>query len=139
MPGTLKLDGAVDGVLISHPHQDHFGLLGGIPSHWPVYCGEATAKLMTITADIMGKHIGTKLGSWYSGRPMVIGAFTVTPYLIDHSAFDAYMLLIDIAISMKAKTMVPVHGTAWDSGTEGFPHISRLTDGQPLVVCSPKP
>jgi ribonuclease J len=28
-------------------------------------------------------------------RPLQIGSFTVTPFLVDHSAFDAYALLIE--------------------------------------------
>ena len=97
LPSTLNVNAAVDGVLVSHPHQDHFGLLDEVPAHWPVYCGEATAKLMAITANIMGKSIDTDFQFWRSGQPMKVGTFTVTPYLTDHSAFDAYMLLIDVA------------------------------------------
>ncbi len=29
-------------------------------------------------------------------RPFPIGPFVVTPFLIDHSAFDAHMLLIEV-------------------------------------------
>ncbi len=36
------------------------------------------------------------------------------------------------AMSMKAKTMVPIHGLAWDSALEGFPPITRLQDNEPL-------
>ena len=33
---------------------------------------------------------------WHSGsKPFAIGPFTVTPFLTDHSAFDAYMLLVE--------------------------------------------
>jgi ribonuclease J len=33
---------------------------------------------------------------WKSGAALQIGPFTVTPFLIDHSAFDAYMVLIEV-------------------------------------------
>lgn len=82
-------------VLISHPHQDHYGLLDEVPEDWPVYCGAASEKLMRITAGITGKTIDRSFIHWASGEPTQIGSFTVKPILTDHSAFDANMLLID--------------------------------------------
>jgi ribonuclease J len=38
------------------------------------------------------------------------------------------------ANAMKPKTMVPIHGVAWDTDVEGFPPITRLVDGQPLEL-----
>ena len=32
LPKSLDLAGAMDGVLISHPHQDHYGLLEDVPA-----------------------------------------------------------------------------------------------------------
>jgi len=97
LPTSLDLDSSVDGVLVSHPHQDHYGLLEEVPSHWPVYCGEATAKLMRITSSIVGKTIERDFRYWKSGQACAVGAFTVTPFLTDHSAFDAHMLLVEVA------------------------------------------
>lgn len=82
-------------VLISHPHQDHYGLLNEIPACWPVYCGAATEKLMRVTAAITGGQIERSLHHWRSGEPKNIGPFRVTALLTDHSAFDAHMLLIE--------------------------------------------
>ena len=45
---SLDLTIPVDGVLISHPHQDHYGLLEEVPKSWPIFCGEATAKLIRL-------------------------------------------------------------------------------------------
>ena len=84
-------------VLISHPHQDHYGLLEEIPQNWPVYSGEASEKLMRLTAGITGKTIGQSFSHWRSNEPVQIGPFEVTPFLTDHSAFDAFMLLIEVA------------------------------------------
>jgi len=97
LPESLDRNGNIDGILISHPHQDHYGLLEEVPQHWPVYCGEAAGKLMRLTANIFGKQIPIVFNHWQSGNPIVIGPFTVTPFLTDHSAFDAYMLQIDVA------------------------------------------
>ncbi|MBP7816187.1 MAG: MBL fold metallo-hydrolase [Phenylobacterium sp.] len=96
LPRTLDLTAPLDGVLISHPHQDHYGLLEETPADWPVYCGEATTKLIRLTSGIFGKPIERDFRPWISGQPSQVGPFTVTPYLTDHSAFDAHMLLIGI-------------------------------------------
>ena len=83
-------------VLISHPHQDHYGLLSEIPDDWLVWTGEASARLITITGEIASKAEGRSLKTWSSrSGSFAIGPFEVTPILTDHSAFDAYMLLIE--------------------------------------------
>jgi ribonuclease J len=96
LPISLDLNAAVDGVLISHPHQDHYGLLEDVPAGWPIYCGVATERLIRLSAAIFGKELPHAFHPWKSGAPFEIGPFTVTPFLTDHSAFDAYMLLIDV-------------------------------------------
>jgi len=95
LPKTLDIRQAVDGVLISHPHQDHYGLLEELPSDWPVYSGRWAGRLMQLTAKIFGEVPALDYRHWESGTPIQIGAFRVTPLLTDHSAFDAYMLLIE--------------------------------------------
>lgn len=94
LPNTLDLQRPAH-VLISHPHQDHYGLLNEIPRDWPVFCGAATEKLMGITADITGGKIEQDVRHWEAGRSSTIGPFKVTALLTDHSAFDAHMLLIE--------------------------------------------
>lgn len=50
-PPTLDTTTPVDAVLLSHPHQDHYGLLGELPADWPVYCGAACEKLLAQLAS----------------------------------------------------------------------------------------
>ena len=83
-------------VLISHPHQDHWGLVEELPPTWPIWTGASSAKLIAITGDVARRPLTRKLKTWNSrSGPFAIGPFTVTPYLTDHSAFDAYMLLVE--------------------------------------------
>jgi ribonuclease J len=96
LPVSLDLNAAVDGVLISHPHQDHYGLLEDVPAGWPIYSGAATARLIRLSSAISGKQLPHEFISWKSGVSFEIGPFAVTPLLTDHSAFDAYMLLIEV-------------------------------------------
>lgn len=94
IPASLDLASPAT-ILISHPHQDHYGLLEEAPTHWPVRCGEPTRRLMTITSNVTGRKIPQQIEGWESGRTFAVGPFEITPLLTDHSAFDAHMLLIE--------------------------------------------
>jgi ribonuclease J len=95
LPRTLDVSTPAE-VLISHPHQDHYGLLEEIPVDWQVYCGAPTARLIQLNMGIFGKSLQREFIHWKSGKKFQIGPFEVTPYLTDHSAFDAHMLLIEV-------------------------------------------
>jgi ribonuclease J len=96
LPKSLDVASLTDGILISHPHQDHYGLLDYVPQNWPVYSGEATARLIRLSSAILGKALRHSFIPWKSGILFEVGPFRVTPLLTDHSAFDAYMLLIEV-------------------------------------------
>ena len=83
-------------VLISHPHQDHWGLVEELPTAWPIWTGSGSAKLIAVTGDVTRRPLTRTFETWNSrSGPFAIGPFIVTPMLTDHSAFDAYMLLIE--------------------------------------------
>jgi len=85
-------------VLISHPHQDHWGLINELPDSWPIWTGSHSARLIAVVGDVTRHPLTRSLNTWNSRTgPFAIGPFTVTPILTDHSAFDAYMLLIEAA------------------------------------------
>jgi ribonuclease J len=96
LPKSLDLRAAVDGVLISHPHQDHYGLLEDVPAGWPIYCGGAAERLIRLSSGILGKVLPHAFHTWKSAVAFQIGPFAITPFLMDHSAFDAYMLLVEV-------------------------------------------
>lgn len=87
---------SVDGVLISHAHQDHYGFLNHVHPDIPVYVSEGTQKLIEITATFMNRKSPLH-------KPVVFGwpacfqagAFTVTPHLVDHSGFGAFAFEIE--------------------------------------------
>lgn len=84
------------GVVISHGHPDHYGLATGLGSHVPVFIGEATERILR--EAVFFSPAGADLhvaGHLRDRRPIALGPFTVTPYLADHSAFDAYSLLVE--------------------------------------------
>lgn len=86
----------VDGVLISHAHQDHYGFLNHIHQDVPVYLSQGTLKLIEITALFTGRDNplrNTLCFSWPSR--FGVGAFIVTPHLVDHSSFSAFAFEIE--------------------------------------------
>jgi len=83
------------GVLISHPHLDHYGLARYLRPDTQMIMGAATERILK-AADLF-----TPTGMTFknvlhldSGKPLSIPPFTITPYLNDHSAYDAYSLLV---------------------------------------------
>lgn len=85
-----------DAVLISHPHQDHFGLIDALDPSVPVYIGELGKRMIDAPRMILGKALSTNLFRYFKNRQhFSVGDFTITPYLVDHSAVDAYGFLIE--------------------------------------------
>lgn len=70
---------------------------------------------------------GIALKSWFDGG----GARAVHLHTSGHaSAGD----LRAFAAAIKPKMLVPIHGIAWDSESEGFSNLVRLRDGEPLDI-----
>ncbi|MGD0236764.1 MAG: MBL fold metallo-hydrolase [Syntrophorhabdales bacterium] len=85
-----------DAVLISHPHQDHFGLIDALDPSVPVYVGELGKRLIDAPRMLLGRTPYTNQFRYFKNRhPFSVGDFTVTPFLVDHSAVDAYGFLIE--------------------------------------------
>ena len=84
-------------VFISHPHQDHFGLIENIGSDKTVYIGDTARQLVETTRVFLGKLPLTNSFSPLSNRTWVeLGPdFRVMPYLMDHSCVDAFGFLIE--------------------------------------------
>lgn len=96
VPRTLDTSKAIAGLVISHPHQDHWGLLRTLPTSWPVWSGAASEVLIRMTASLSGAVLEQRFQTYRPHEAFTAGPFTITPYLTDHSAFDAHMLLVDV-------------------------------------------
>jgi ribonuclease J len=84
------------GVVVSHIHPDHIGLTGIISPEVPVYLGEKAARLLGAAQRFLSQQPAPHNLRTYSDRqPVSLGPFEITPFLVDHSAFDAYAFLIE--------------------------------------------
>lgn len=89
-------DKLIDGVIISHPHQDHYGLSKYIYKKVKCYLGEATHKIIELNNIFTNQNIVIENASYFSKeKSFQIGDFSITPYWADHSAFDSYSFLVE--------------------------------------------
>lgn len=83
-------------LLISHAHQDHYGLMKHINPTCPVYLGFATKLLIELTNTFTGKEWAIQNANHIKHEKRFdIGDIKITPYQMDHAAFDAYAFLIE--------------------------------------------
>ena len=100
----------VDAVFVTHYHGDHVGRILDIPSNIPIYMGKTTRQIMlNIHETLMSvPELQEEQNRWVellnSNRIKEIQenkvisdieGLAVTPYSVDHSAYDAYMYLIE--------------------------------------------
>lgn len=86
----------IDAVLISHSHPDHYGLLNYIREDIPIYMSRGAKELIEVSGIFTPNKIGSLNAKIIdTRRPFRIGDFRITPYVVDHSAFDALAFLIE--------------------------------------------
>ena len=86
----------IDGILISHSHLDHYGFLQYVNSEIPIYLSRGAGILIEVSNIFVPTKVGklnTRIVS--HKKQLSIGDFTITPFLVDHSAFDAFAFLIE--------------------------------------------
>jgi ribonuclease J len=89
-------DPTLSAIVISHGHVDHWGLLPLCTPNVPLAMGAATARIMSAAAPFVPNCFVPEISFELSDRkPLQINSFKITPYLVDHSAYDAYALLIE--------------------------------------------
>jgi ribonuclease J len=95
--GLYKDDSpSVDAILLSHPHQDHYGLLSFINPNIPIFMSQG-CKILIEASYFFGQTDCqlTNIQTVQSWKPFKRGDFTITPYLVDHSGFDALAFMIE--------------------------------------------
>ena len=85
-----------DALLISHPHLDHFGLLHFVNPALPLYMSKGCHKLVELSYYFNEAAFDfEKIELVTPWKLFNIADFTITPYLVDHSGFDALAFLIE--------------------------------------------
>ncbi|KAF5076906.1 hypothetical protein DSECCO2_155600 [anaerobic digester metagenome] len=92
----IEIANSSNGILISHSHLDHFGLIYSVSNEIPIWISKANHKIIDINRIFQNKNITISNPYYFKNeKPFGIGNFTVTPYLNDHSAFDSYSFLVE--------------------------------------------
>jgi len=81
--------------VITHAHQDHWGLAGQIPAGTPLFLGQATHRILAEAAFWTSGLDVEPAGSLVHRQTFQLGPFRLTSFLNDHSAFDAYSVLVE--------------------------------------------
>lgn len=94
--GLKTLDDSLLGVVLSHPHIDHYGLAFRVPPSTRFLMGTATERILE-TSAIFTSSGGTfeNVIRLENGKTLSLGPFKITPYLMDHSAYDSYAVLVE--------------------------------------------
>jgi ribonuclease J len=89
-------DPSLAGIVLSHPHLDHYGLLAKATPSVPLYVGAAAHRILCEAAFFTGgAPLPEPAGHLRHRAPFDVPPFRITPFLNDHSAFDAYSLLVE--------------------------------------------
>lgn len=95
--GLLQEDPSLLALVLSHGHADHWGL-APLAATLPIVAGAATRRIMRAQSAFVPRTAPGLLDcgpELVDRQPIMIGPFWITPYLVDHSAYDAYALLIE--------------------------------------------
>ena len=87
-----------DGIVISHYHMDHLGQLTSVLPEVPLYMGELSKEVAVISTEYQDKNLYLRLlgaNTFRGGEAFTIGDIRIRPLVIDHSAADSYMFVIE--------------------------------------------
>jgi ribonuclease J len=102
-----KITQGIDAVFYTHYHGDHLGLFHYVPDNVRQYIGQIAKRVALCKhrqlsyikgrEELSAEEISKleKMGELSPGKPIVIGGIKITPYFVSHSAYDAYMFLIE--------------------------------------------
>lgn len=96
--GVTQGEKNCDAVFFTHYHGDHIGMLAAILPGVPLYMGEAAKEIYLVLQKRLnsGTVAAIEAIKTFQARDKItIGDITVTPFMVDHSAYDAYMFLIE--------------------------------------------
>jgi len=102
-PETINVNGLTEGssdcdaVLFTHYHGDHIGMVARILPDIPLYMGSAAKELYLILQNRLpngNPEVVEAIRPFAANKMFRIKDIEITPFSVDHSAYDAYMFLI---------------------------------------------
>jgi ribonuclease J len=89
----------LDGILISHPHKDHFWGLNFINRSIPIYTGVVTRKIILAIADSekknqLNNYDGINWQTFRTNDVLQIKNLVIVPFHVDHSVPASYGFII---------------------------------------------
>lgn len=98
--GLLTPDPSLLALVVSHGHADHWGLAPYARPDLRVVTGAATRRMLAAAATFVPRTSQLPQGDdrcldLVDRTTIHIGPFAITSFLVDHSAFDAYAILIE--------------------------------------------
>src|SRR5688572_9577059 len=76
VPGLVEPDPSLAGIVISHPHLDHYGLAPAIATNVPLYIGEAAHRMLREAIFFTGTAVPpAPVGYLRHREPLAIGPF----------------------------------------------------------------
>ncbi|MHA1491750.1 MAG: MBL fold metallo-hydrolase [Promethearchaeota archaeon] len=90
----------LDGILISHPHKDHFFGLSFVNRNIPIHAGEVTKKIIlayyeSSKLSIRNNYSGLNWKLFRTGDTIEIKEMKIIPFHVDHSIPAAYGFIIE--------------------------------------------
>jgi ribonuclease J len=100
VPGLNTPDASLLALVLSHGHSDHWGLVPHVSTALPIVTGAATRRILDAASAFVPGAISIAGGTedvpdLVDRKTIHLGPFAITPFLVDHSAYDAYALLIE--------------------------------------------
>lgn len=133
--------GTLLGVVYSHGHQDHLGFDCIVPLDIPRWLGQDTLALFRLRHDagFLQDRNGMVAPNWdvyktyESEKHFEIGQFRITPWLMDHSAMDAYALEV---VSDGQRVIFTGDFRAHGRKANVLDHFMEHVDAEPDVLLS---
>lgn len=135
--GLTVSDGSQKSALFfTHYHDDHVGRLREVSTGIPVYMGETAREIYLKYLERTRQEV---LGTAQTILPLSplktvrVGNIAVTPLMVDHSAFDAYMFVIEADGKRVLHTGdFRLHGFR---GNKTLPVLQKYACGTDCVIC----
>lgn len=134
--GLTLNDNTERALFLTHYHGDHVGRLNEIRNDIPIYMGKTAKELFKNYAVRIKSDIAKKIDEIHTFLPLekiTVGDITVTPLMIDHSAFDAYMFIVEADGRRVLHTGdFRMHGFR---GSKTLPMLKKYAESIDCIIC----